>query len=281
MKIKYAGLLTLLALVGCTTNTNTSDVVSSENIISQESSVESVASTPVSSEQETSSVKEESSQVIEVSSSISSGEVSSSIVSKESSVSSSIVSSIDSISSSVISYDKLPVPENKNNKVVLDQKGTTFEFNDFLPDNFRTFYGNNIVASYNMFYANGQLDINTNSSAKKGFQTCMFTADLKLEVRLLVGEVYGSNNKDKINKDIPCVEVKGFDEEGNEIETLNFDTKSTYNKDQKNFELKGYMHGEDISYLEVRQLQPFYNSKQTLNFAYRGIMLKAFPYALD
>lgn len=269
MKIKYAGLLTLLALVGCTTNTNTSDVVSSENIISEESSAVSEVSTIVSSENVESSVVIDNSSEKE------------SLSSASSSSSSSISSSVNSISSSIITYDKLPVPENKNNKVVLDQKGTTFEFNDFLPDNFRTFYGNNIVASYNMFYANGQLDINTNSSAKKGFQTCMFTADLKLEVRLLVGEVYGSNNKDKINKDIPCVEVKGFDEEGNEIETLNFDTKSTYNKDQKNFELKGYMHGEDISYLEVRQLQPFYNSKQTLNFAYRGIMLKAFPYALD
>lgn len=174
--------------------------------------------------------------------------------------------------------EKLPIPENKDYKIVLtSQKVTSFKFeNSTMPQYFRGIYGNNFHEDY---YASGTLKIDSDNEAKKGFQTAMFVTEKKLEVRLKIGEMHGKN-KSKFDKNKPVLIVDGYSENGTKITTYNIENdKFTSNKG--NYSIKFYLYpATEISYLEVRANQLPYIDKQSHNFAFSGIDLISWPYDL-
>lgn len=174
---------------------------------------------------------------------------------------------------------RMPIPENKNNKIILGKSNediSTFAFENFtLPEHFRAIYGNNFHKGD--FYADGTLKMASSTDAKKGFQTGMFEGDLKLEIRLNIGQMNNASGGDKIQKDKPVLSIYGFDDEGNFIRASYVDN---FDKSSENKSIRLYMDGTDISYLEVRAMQSPYKSSQAYNFAFRGIDLIAWPYPL-
>ena len=174
---------------------------------------------------------------------------------------------------------RMPIPENKNNKIVLGKDNKTmsiFPFENFeMPEYFRAIYGNNFFKGD--FYADGTLKIASSTDAKKGFQTAMFEGDLKLEIRLNIGQINNASGGDKIDKDKPVLSIYGFDDNGNFIRSLYVDN---FDKSYENKSIVRYMDGTNISYLEVRAMQSPYKSSQAYNFSFKGIDLIAWPYSL-
>ena len=279
MKVKYL-LLTLL-LVGC------SNSISSFNSeISNSSLVQSISSSFSNEVNSTSS----SSLIEESSSSLNNS-------SKEESLSTSKEESISSSSSSeefnacldkngdknIDGSDKLPIPCNKNNKLKIgnDNKSmTSFDFTYSLPDYFRAIYGNNFNKSNNFFYANGGYEVKMGgpNNPSRGIQTAMFESNLKLEIRINIGEMYNNTKGNEVDKDLPVMVIYAFDEDGDYLRKVDIDTIT---KNNENSFIKKYIDGNDVAYLEIRALQCAYKSSQGYNFALMGIDLIAWPYEVD
>ena len=281
MKFKYL-LLTLL-LVGCSNSTSSfngssssfiSSVCSSESTLS--TSKEDISLSVISS----SSIKESSS--LEDSSFNNESSSSSSI--KESSSSEEFNACLDKNGDKNIDgSDKLPIPCNKDNKVKIgnDNKSmTSFDFTYSLPDYFRAIYGNNFNKSNNIFYANGgyQIKMGGPSDPSRGIQTAMFESNLKLEIRINIGEMHNNSKGNEVNKDLPVMVIYAFDEDGNYLRKVDV---ATITKNNENSSIKKYMDGKDVAYLEVRALQCAYKSSQGYNYALMGIDLIAWPYEID
>ena len=281
MKFKYL-LLTLL-LVGCSNSTSSfnsssssfiSSVCSSESTLS--TSKEDISLSVISS----SSIKESSS--LEDSSFNNESSSSSSI--KESSSSEEFNACLDKNGDKNIDgSDKLPIPCNKDNKVKIgnDNKSmTSFDFTYSLPDYFRAIYGNNFNKSNNIFYANGgyQIKMGGPSDPSRGIQTAMFESNLKLEIRINIGEMHNNSKGNEVNKDLPVMVIYAFDEDGNYLRKVDV---ATITKKNENSSIKKYMDGKDVAYLEVRALQCAYKSSQGYNYALMGIDLIAWPYEID
>ena len=89
--------------------------------------------------------------------------------------------------------------------------------------------------------------------------------------------MYPSSKGNKINKNNPVMTIKGYDDNGKEVASKDIEN-ITYNS--KGTTLKGYLNGENISYLQVMVLQLPYKSSQTYNFGISELSLIAWPYAL-
>ena len=281
MKKLLVLLLSTTFLFGCKQNNNESTSVNSlqeSNISSNEDSLfsslgSSVESTTILNE---SSLEDSSSFVsttqIEGTSSISS------LVSSTTSNSLSS-SSISSILSSNINDETNPIPGNISNKYVIgnDNKSmTSFSFIDSLPDYFRFIYGYKYLNEAD-YYANGEVKISSSNNAKQGIQTGMFESNLKLEIRLEIGRMNNCNAGNKIEKDKPVVEIKGFDEDGNYLRSV-FINQIT--KSNENSSINVYMNGTNVSYLEIRFVQLPYKGSQAYNIGLKGLSLIAWQYAL-
>ena len=196
MKCKYL-LLTLL-LVGCSNSTSSlNNSTSSSSFVSSICSSENIS---ITSSSLITSSSESSSTSIEESVSSSVKESSSSSL-KESSSEEFNACLDKSGDKNIDGSDKLPIPCNKDNKIKIgnDNKSmTSFDFTYSLPDYFRAIYGNNFNKSNNIFYANGgyQVKMGGPSDPSRGIQTAMFESNLKLEIRINIGEMY-DNSKEK------------------------------------------------------------------------------------
>lgn len=254
-------------------NDSSISISSNENISITSGS--SISQTSIQSSDSSISTSEEDS-TSSFSSISSSGE--SSISSDISSETSSSISS--SISSSPIEEENNSIPKNKNNKIVLghDNKTmTSFSFIDTLPDYFRFIYGYKYLDKADR-YANGEVKISSSTNAKQGIQTAMFESNLKLEIRLEVGQINNCSAGNKIDKDLPVVTIDGFDEDGNLIRSVYI---NEINKKHENTSIRTYMDGTFISYLDIRFTQLPYKGSQAYNIGIRGLSLIAWPYPLD
>ena len=157
---------------------------------------------------------------------------------------------------------------------------TSFDFTYSLPDYFRAIYGNNFNDSNNIFYANGgyQVKMGGPSDPSRGIQTAMFETNLKLEIRINIGEMYNNSKGKEVNKDLPVMVIYAFDENGNYLRKVEVDTIT---KNNENSSIKKYINGKDVAYLEIRALQCAYKSSQGYNYALMGIDLIAWPYEMD
>lgn len=296
--MKIRNLLLIFLLAGCHINNGTSsslkdNVISLSTSMISESITTSNITTSSSSETVISSTSEANSSIISTSSS--SNEISSS-----SSVSSSITSTRDtsenSISSSTSSEvniceekpggknedgsDKLPIPCNKNNKIKIGNDNasmTSFDFTYSLPDYFRAIYGNNFNTGNSLFYANGgyQIKMGGPNTPTRGIQTAMFESNLKLEIRINIGDMFNNSKGNDVDKDLPVMVIYAFNEDGKYLRKVEIDTIT---KNNENSTIKKYMNGEDVAYLEIRALQCAYKSSQGYNYALLGLDLIAWPY---
>ena len=296
--MKTRNLLLIFLLAGCHVNNGTSsslkdNVISTSTSMISESITTSNITTSSSSETVISSTSEANSSIISTSSS--SNEISSS-----SSVSSSITSTRDtsenSISSSTSSEvniceekpggknedgsDKLPIPCNKNNKIKIGNDNasmTSFDFTYSLPDYFRAIYGNNFNTGNSLFYANGgyQIKMGGPNTPTRGIQTAMFESNLKLEIRINIGDMFNNSKGNDVDKDLPVMVIYAFNEDGKYLRKVEIDTIT---KNNENSTIKKYMNGEDVAYLEIRALQCAYKSSQGYNYALLGLDLIAWPY---
>ena len=210
----------------------------------------------------------------------------SSIISSETITSSSIdvVSSTSLNSPSGTNPDgggqRLPLPTNIDDKYEIGQDNktmTTFAFeNSSLPKYFRYIYGNNFVKGN--YYADGSAKFSSSTAAKQGFQTGYFIGNKKLEIRIHVGNLYNSNDGNKIDKNSPVMSIYGFSEDGTLLQQVYI---NEINKDNENKYIRTYMAGNDVAYLEFRFMQLPYKGSQAYNISLKGISLIAWPYELQ
>ena len=174
---------------------------------------------------------------------------------------------------------RLPLPTNIDDKYEIGQDNktmTTFAFeNSSLPKYFRYIYGNNFVKGN--YYADGSAKFSSSTAAKQGFQTGYFIGNKKLEIRIHVGNLYNSNDGNKIDKDLPVMSIYGFSEDGTLLQKVYI---NEINKDNENKYIKTYMAGNDVAYLEFRFMQLPYKGSQAYNISLKGISLIAWPYEL-
>ena len=209
----------------------------------------------------------------------------SSIISSETITSSSIdvVSSTSLNSPSGTNPDgggqRLPLPTNIDDKYEIGQDNktmTTFAFeNSSLPKYFRYIYGNNFVKGN--YYADGSAKFSSSTAAKQGFQTGYFIGNKKLEIRIHVGNLYNSNDGNKIDNDLPVMSIYGFSEDGTLLQQVYI---KEINKNNENNYIRTYMPGNDVAYLEFRFMQLPYKGSQAYNISLKGISLIAWPYEL-
>ena len=174
---------------------------------------------------------------------------------------------------------RLPLPTNIDDKYEIGQDNktmTTFAFeNSSLPKYFRYIYGNNFVKGN--YYADGSAKFSSSTAAKQGFQTGYFIGNKKLEIRIHVGNLYNSNDGNKIDKDLPVMSIYGFSENGTLLQQVYI---KEINKNNENNYIRTYMAGNDVAYLEFRFMQLPYKGSQAYNISLKGISLIAWPYEL-
>lgn len=173
----------------------------------------------------------------------------------------------------------MALPTNIDDKYEIgstNQTMTTFAFeNSSLPKYFRYIYGNNFVKGN--YYADGSAKFSSSISAKQGFQTGYFIGNKKLEIRIHIGNLYNSNDGNKIDKDSPVMSIYGFSEDGTLEQKVYIDQ---INKNNENSYIRTYMVGTNVSYLEFRFMQLPYKGSQAYNISLKGISLIAWPYEL-
>ena len=174
---------------------------------------------------------------------------------------------------------RLPLPTNIDDKYEIGQDNktmTTFAFENYsLPKYFRYIYGNNFVKGN--YYADGSAKFSSSTAAKQGFQTGYFIGNKKLEIRIHVGNLYNSNDGNKIDKNSPVMSIYGFSEDGTLLQQVYI---NEINKDNENKYIRTYMVGIDVAYLEFRFMQLPYKGSQAYNISLKGISLIAWPYEL-
>ena len=174
---------------------------------------------------------------------------------------------------------RLPLPTNIDDKYEIGQDNktmTTFAFENYsLPKYFRYIYGNNFVKGN--YYADGSAKFSSSTAAKQGFQTGYFIGNKKLEIRIHVGNLYNSNDGNKIDKDLPVMSIYGFSENGTLLQQVYI---KEINKNNENNYIRTYMAGNDVAYLEFRFMQLPYKGSQAYNISLKGISLIAWPYEL-
>ena len=175
---------------------------------------------------------------------------------------------------------RLPLPTNIDDKYEIGQDNktmTTFAFeNSSLPKYFRYIYGNNFVKGN--YYADGSAKFSSSTAAKQGFQTGYFIGNKKLEIRIHVGNLYNSNDGNKIDKNSPVMSIYGFSEDGTLLQQVYI---KEINKNNENKYIRTYMAGNDVAYLEFRFMQLPYKGSQAYNISLKGISLIAWPYELQ
>ena len=175
---------------------------------------------------------------------------------------------------------RLPLPTNIDDKYEIGQDNktmTTFAFENYsLPKYFRYIYGNNFVKGN--YYADGSAKFSSSTAAKQGFQTGYFIGNKKLEIRIHVGNLYNSNDGNKIDKNSPVMSIYGFSEDGTLLQQVYI---NEINKDNENKYIRTYMAGNDVAYLEFRFMQLPYKGSQAYNISLKGISLIAWPYELQ
>ena len=213
-----------------------------------------------------------------------------SISSKPSTSSSGFSSSKPSTSnsSSLNTGDSIyPIPDNINNKFTIGDMNNRTKLSTMDQDSvsplLNMIYGRNIVkASSIKYYSStegGGINMHTNKNATTyyGLQTHMFEDNwLKLELDIHIGTM--KNNSKKVDKDKPIFTINAYNDQGKLLRTYyrdNFDTG------MMNHDIKIYLDGTNVSYLEILNTNLPYKSSQCYNFAVLGITLTGFPYAYE
>lgn len=191
-------------------------------------------------------------------------------------------------SSSVNTGDSIyPIPSNINNKFSIGDMNNRTKLSTINQDSvsplLNMIYGRNIVkASSIKYYSStegGGINMHTNKNATTyyGLQTHMFEDNwLKLELDIHIGTM--KNNSKKVDKDKPIFTINAYNDQGKLLRTYyrdNFDTG------MMNHDIKIYLDGTNVSYLEILNTNLPYKSSQCYNFAVLGITLTGFPYAYE
>lgn len=191
-------------------------------------------------------------------------------------------------SSSVNTGDSIyPIPSNINNKFSIGDMNNRTKLSTIDQDSvsplLNMIYGRNIVkASSIKYYSStegGGINMHTNKNATTyyGLQTHMFEDNwLKLELDIHIGTM--KNNSKKVDKDKPIFTINAYNDQGKLLRTYyrdNFDTG------MMNHDIKIYLDGTNVSYLEILNTNLPYKSSQCYNFAVLGITLTGFPYAYE
>lgn len=191
-------------------------------------------------------------------------------------------------SSSLNTGDSIyPIPDNINNKFTIGDMNNRTKLSTMDQDSVSSLlnmiYGRNIVkASSIKYYSStegGGINMHTNKNATTyyGLQTHMFEDNwLKLELDIHIGTM--KNNSKKVDKDKPIFTINAYNDQGKLLRTYyrdNFDTG------MMNHDIKIYLDGTNVSYLEILNTNLPYKSSQCYNFAVLGITLTGFPYAYE
>ena len=191
-------------------------------------------------------------------------------------------------SSSLNTGDSIyPIPDNINNKFSIGDMNNRTKLSTIDQDSvsplLNMIYGRNIVkASSIKYYSSndgGGINMHTNKNATTyyGLQTHMFEDNwLKLELDIHIGTM--KNNSKKVDKDKPIFTINAYNDQGKLLRTYyrdNFDTG------MMNHDIKIYLDGTNVSYLEILNTNLPYKSSQCYNFAVLGITLTGFPYAYE
>lgn len=191
-------------------------------------------------------------------------------------------------SSSLITGDSIyPIPDNINNKFTIGDMNNRTKLSTMDQDSvsplLNMIYGRNIVrASSIKYYSStegGGINMHTNKNATTyyGLQTHMFEDNwLKLELDIHIGTM--KNNSKKVDKDKPIFTINAYNDQGKLLRTYyrdNFDTG------MMNHDIRIYLDGTNVSYLEILNTNLPYKSSQCYNFAVLGITLTGFPYAYE
>ena len=111
----------------------------------------------------------------------------------------------------------------------------------------------------------------------RGIQTAMFESNLKLEIRVNIGQMNNNSKGNNVDKDLPVMVIYAFDENGKYLRKAEVEEIT---KNNENGTIKRYIDGTDVAYLEIRSLQCAYKSSQGYNYAILGLDLIAWPYPL-
>lgn len=191
-------------------------------------------------------------------------------------------------SSSVNTGDSIyPIPSNINNKFSIGDMNNRTKLSTIDQDSvsplLNMIYGRNIVKVSSIKYYSstegGGINMHTNKNATTyyGLQTHMFEDNwLKLELDIHIGTM--KNNSKKVDKDKPIFTINAYNDQGKLLRTYyrdNFDTG------MMNHDIKIYLDGTNVSYLEILNTNLPYKSSQCYNFAVLGITLTGFPYAYE
>lgn len=231
-------------------------------------------------------------------SSISSGEKSSDINSM--SISNQSVASTSTILSNSISISnqntsnvdvgdsKYPIPSNINNKFEIGDMDNRTLLNtksfEEVSEHLNFIYGNNIVKASSIdFYSEnvgGGIKMHTNSKQTTyyGIQTHMFEDNwLKLEIDIHISTME-NNSKKVINENVPVFTINAYNEQGKLVTTH---YKDNFDTGMKNHDIRLYLSGVDVNYLEILNTNLPHKGSQSYNFGITGITLTGFPYAYE
>ena len=144
-------------------------------------------------------------------------------------------------------------------------------------------YGRNIVkASSIKYYSSNDgggmnMHTNSNSTTYYGIQTHMFEDNwLKLELDIHIGTM--KNNSKKVDKDKPIFTINAYNDQGKLLRTY---YRDNFDMGMMNHDIRIYLDGTNVSYLEILNTNLPYKSSQCYNFAVLGITLTGFPYAYE
>ena len=180
-----------------------------------------------------------------------------------------------------------PIPDNINNKFTIGDMNNRTKLSTMDQDSvsplLNMIYGRNIVkASSIKYYSStegGGINMHTNKNATTyyGLQTHMFEDNwLKLELDIHIGTM--KNNSKKDDKDKPIFTINAYNDQGKLLRTY---YKENFDTGMMNHDIRIYLDGTNVSYLEILNTNLPYKSSQCYNFAVLGITLTGFPYAYE
>lgn len=179
------------------------------------------------------------------------------------------------------------IPDNINNKFEIGDINNRTKLSTLDADStsplLNMIYGRNIVkASSIKYYSStegGGINMHTNKNATTyyGLQTYMFEDNwLKLELDIHIGTM--KNNSKKVDKDKPIFTINAYNDQGKLLRTY---YKENFDTGMMNHDIRIYLDGTNVSYLEILNTNLPYKSSQCYNFAVLGITLTGFPYAYE
>ncbi|MBQ4182081.1 MAG: hypothetical protein II619_00765 [Bacilli bacterium] len=168
---------------------------------------------------------------------------------------------------------KLSAPENMASPIDVTN-WVNFDMSEELPSYWRHIYGNNFTNA--SFYASSHGGGVKMDQLRKGLQSPILNTWKKLEVRITISSV--NNNSQNVNshKNKPIMLIYGYDSASNLIVQ---DEIAEGSINANTNEVHFYLRNESLAYFELRLNAFPYKGSQCYNFGIGGVSLKGWPYA--